>query len=1183
MGIRPDECSVYDNFEKGILYNGERYQVSLPWKESHPPLPDNYDLALRRLNGLLRRLRQSPEILHQYNAVIQDQVSKGMVETVAESKENNVRQIHYLPHHAVLREDKATTKLRVVYDASAKTKGPTLNDCLYAGPKFGQNIMDIMLRFRVHKVAVAADIEKAFLMIAVAPEDRDVLRFLWVDNVDKQVPDIVAFRFTRVVFGVSSSPFLLNATIRHHMKRYSTVCPQFVETFLRSIYVDDVSYGADDADSAYELYKKSKQILAEGGFNLRKFVSNSVSLSQNIQQNESELSQGSPEGNAHLKDLMGGNQGPQDGEQKVLGIRWNFIQDELIFDLHELANLVKRTEPTKRQIITITTKFYDPLGFISPVVIRFKVLFQAMCVHKIGWDDPLTGELLSQWKSLVSTFQGVATSIPRCYFLLSERLSSTCSLQGFCDASSAAYAAVVYLKIESEVGNVVNFVASKTRVAPTTKQTIPRLELLSALLLSNLISNVSIALMPEVELKESCCYTDSKVALYWIKGTEKEWKPFVENRVNEIRRLVPPTCWSHCPGRENPADLPSRGMTPMELAGSKLWRYGPHWLVHSQSPIDEEVEMPEECLREIKAGHRPTHSLLTASKSKSLSNIMCFKNYSSLLKLLRVTAYIIRFIDKLRNKRLSMTEPMLQLNAQEISRAERLWIIEAQKSLLEEPAFQTWKQQFGLFLEDGVWRCKGRLHNADIPYTTRHPALLPKNHHVTSLIIWDCHSKVMHNGVKETLCELRSRFWIIKGRQLVRKMLYGCTVCRRFEGQSYNMPPSPPLPSFRVREEPAFTHTGVDFAGPMYVKSPGSPTQSKVWICLYTCCTVRAIHLDLVQDMSCESFIRSFKRFTARRGFPREIISDNGKTFKAAAKTIANVLNHPEALQYFAGVGMQWSFNLEKAPWWGGIFERMIKSVKRCLRKTIGQAKLTYDELLTALTEVEMVVNSRPLSYVSTEDAEEPLTPSHLLTGRRVLSLPDSTLYHELHEDVEFTPEALNRRTDYLNTTLNHFWKRWKTEYLLELRESHRYGKRVDSSGSNLSEDDVVLMHSDSKLRGFWKLAKIYRLIKGHDGLVRGAIVRVPTKDGKTTLLRRPLKCLYPLECNTVDREERASGKSATTKKTTDEAADETENKNTINELPDPQPQSGTERTRPVRQAAHRANKLIDAVMSSEQ
>ena len=234
-----------------------------------------------------------------------------------------------------------------------------------------------------------------------------------------------------------------------------------------------------------------------------------------------------------------------------------------------------------------------------------------------------------------------------------------------------------------------------------------------------------------------------------------------------------------------------------------------------------------------------------------------------------------------------------------------------------------------------------------------------------------------------------------------------------------------------------------------------------------------------------------------------------------------------------------------------------------------------------------MVVNSRPLSYVSIEDAEEPLTPSHLLIGRRVLSLPDSTLYHGAHEDVEFTPEALTRRMDYLNTTLNHFWKQWKTEYLLELRESHRYGQRVDSSGSSLSEDNVVLMHSDSKLRGFWKLAKIHQLIKGHDGFVRGAIVRVPTKEGRTTLLRRPLKCLYPLECNEGDREERASEKSVTTKKATDDGtADKIDkgviNKDIIDELPDSHLQPGTRRTRPVRQAAHRANELIDAVMGDE-
>ena len=150
--------------------------------------------------------------------------------------------------------------------------------------------------------------------------------------------------------------------------------------------------------------------------------------------------------------------------------------------------------------------------------------------------------------------------------------------------------------------------------------------------------------------------------------------------------------------------------------------------------------------------------------------------------------------------------------------------------------------------------------------------------------------------------------------------------------------------------------------------------RNKVWICLYTCCVIRAVHLELVTDMTTEAFIRSFKRFTARRGFPYRMVSDNGKTFKSAAKSIGAILNHPEVQRYFAGIGMEWSFNLEKAPWWGGVFERMVKSVKRCLRKTIGRAKLCYDELSTALTEVEMIVNSRPLSFVSTEDMEEPLT-----------------------------------------------------------------------------------------------------------------------------------------------------------------------------------------------------------------
>ena len=553
---------------------------------------------------------------------------------------------------------------------------------------------------------------------------------------------------------------------------------------------------------------------------------------------------------------------------------------------------------------------------------------------------------------------------------------------------------------------------------------------------------------------------------------------------------------------------------------------------------------------------------------------MSCEDYGSLQKLLRITAYVMRFIDALKQaiERRIVTSTS-ELTASELARAERLWIIESQKCLEVDKHFLIWQRQFGLYLEDKVWRCKGRLGNTDLPYSAKYPILLHKSYHLSLLIVRDAHNRVMHDGVKETLTEIRSKYWIIRGRQLVRMVLQRCVICRRFEGLPFNPPPPPPLPDFRVREQPAFTYAGVDFAGPLYTRDKVA-NKSKVWICLYTCCAIRAVHLELVPDMTTEAFIRSFKRFTARRGFPRKLISDNGKTFKSAAKSIEATLNHPEVQQYFAGIGMEWSFNLEKAPWWGGVFERMVKSVKRCLRKTIGRAKLCYDELLTALTEVEMIVNSRPLSYISADDTEEPLTPSHLLVGRKTLSLPDVTFQHEMDEDnykVEITPDTLSRRMSHLRKTLDHFWKRWQAEYLLQLRDCHRHYKKTDERGDTLSEGQIVLVHSEKCSRGFWKLAKIHQLIQGSDGHVRGAVIRLPGRGNQTKLLRRPLQCLYPLELDHVSCDNKEEG----AKETKDSTHDDEEESNHLNEA---QPEA----LRPARRAAQKANDFIKAVMETE-
>ncbi|MBA4719447.1 MAG: transposase family protein [Nitrosopumilus sp.] len=204
-----------------------------------------------------------------------------------------------------------------------------------------------------------------------------------------------------------------------------------------------------------------------------------------------------------------------------------------------------------------------------------------------------------------------------------------------------------------------------------------------------------------------------------------------------------------------------------------------------------------------------------------------------------------------------------------------------------------------------------------------------------------------------------------------------------------------------MTEQPPFTNTGVDFAGPLYIRYPGSTRSNKVWLCLFTCCVVRAVHLDLVPDMTTTAFLRCMKRFVARRGLPRRIVSDNAQTFKCAAKSITAMLSQQDVQQYLSGNKVQWVFNVEKAPWWGGIFERMIKSTKRCLRKVIGRAKLHYDELITALTEIEAVINSRPLTYLSPDNLEEPLTPSHFLCGRRILNLPDCLQQDDVDEEFE--------------------------------------------------------------------------------------------------------------------------------------------------------------------------------------
>ena len=284
---------------------------------------------------------------------------------------------------------------------------------------------------------------------------------------------------------------------------------------------------------------------------------------------------------------------------------------------------------------------------------------------------------------------------------------------------------------------------------------------------------------------------------------------------------------------------------------------------------------------------------------------------------------------------------------------------------------------------------------------------------------------------------------------------------------------------------------------------------------LFICCITRAIHLKLVPDLTTPTFIRCLKWFSARRGLPRWIISDNAKTFKASAKVITTICNHKEVKDYLSQVGDEWAFNLENAPWWGG---RMIKSTKRCLRQMVRQAKFSHDETHTAIVEIGAIINSHPITFLNADDTEEPLTPSHLLVGHRILSLPDSRTHFPPKDGTfEVTDELLQRRAKHLNGILNHFWKWWSMEHLFELRETRRQ-RRVDGTSARVKIGDIVLVHNQDHPKGVWKVARVENLITGRDGLVRGAVLRLPSKSGQLTTLQRPLQLIYPLEITQAER-----------------------------------------------------------------
>ncbi|XP_064463439.1 uncharacterized protein LOC135374405 [Ornithodoros turicata] len=907
-----DKGEVMQRLGESVKYENGRYEVSLPWKQNADKLADNKDMALSRLRSLTARLMKNQSLLQEYDTGIREYLKKGFAEVVTES-ETVTAPVFYMPHQAVIRNDRITTKLRIVFDASSRSEDQlSLNDTLSAGPNLNPDLTTLLLRFRLYNIAILADIEKAFLQVSLSTKDRNALRFIWYESLPqpgKELPKLVTWRMTRVPFGATSSPFLLAATIRYHLKRMMDQYPVTARILSENFYVDDLVTGADDVEEAKRTCREASEITTTAGMRLRKWTSN-VKDVQEFMTEEAE-------GEIHA-------QTSSTPQQKVLGEAWKPGKDEFLFDMQSLLDFLHSRRDNKRFALQAVARIFDPFGFLTPMTTTVKILFQELWRLGIEWDERIPEDLYKGWDKWCNQLPDIRhVSVPRKF---AEDVRLACvkkSLHTFCDASPKAYGAVIYL-ICSKPGEEprCSLVISKARVAPLKKLSLPRLELMATLIGARLAHFVKEA--TDLQGIESYYWTDSTVALQWIKSSADKWKQFVSNRVIEVQQLSSPENWRHCPGRENPADLLTRGMLPSTLAGNRTWWNGPQWLCSPKHSWPTTNSTP--VVREVEAEEKKASAALHITAGSELVPVLDINRYSSFLRMVRVTAWVKRFKNNAKRASQSQTGP---LTAKEIDDAEKHWIKAVQREVFGEEINKLRASQpldgksairdFSPYLDDyNVLRVGGRLQFSESRESTKHPLFLPADHHFTSLLIEKEHLRLLHGGICDTLGQLRERFWIIRGRQAVKKIIKRCLACRKQACKPASAPVAP-LPADRVTKCKPFDVTGVDFAGPLLYRE--RRRDQKCYIALFTCAVTRAVHLELVTSMSTDAFLWALRRFVSRRGTPTTLYSDNATTFKRAAKDLrlmVKMVKSETVQDYFANHKIQWKYIAERAAWWGG-------------------------------------------------------------------------------------------------------------------------------------------------------------------------------------------------------------------------------------------------------------------------
>ncbi|XP_043222567.1 uncharacterized protein LOC122381883 [Amphibalanus amphitrite] len=1055
------------------------FQIGLPFRDTDPAMPNNKTCAQRRLVGLKKKLEKDVKFSQDYRKFMEDMFRKGHAEKVpTESLTRNDGKVWYIPHHGVYHPFKQE-KIRVVFDCAARFRGVSLNSVLMQGPDLANSLTDVLVQFREGPCAFMADVEAMFYQVAVPEEDRDVMRFLWWPGGDFS-RDPEEFRMTVHCFGASSSPSCANFALRKCADDKEDCDPEVSKAVKQKFYVDDCLVSVETPEDAVKMAKELKDVCDLGGFRLTKFVSNSRELLESVPKEE--RGRCVTELNLSIDALP---------VEKALGVCWTLEDDALS------VRVTTRSSPaTRRGVLSMIAAMYDPLGIVSPAVLRGRLIMQDLMRLQLDWDSSIPLQQKTQWEAWVANLPGLAkVTLPRCYRPVGFGDVVSAQLHNFSDASQQAYACVTYLRLTNSAGKVhCAFVFGKARVAPLKAMTIPRLELAAATMAVRISTMLEKAL--EMSIHGVYYWTDSTTVLRYIRNDRARYHTFVTNRLAVIRDGSATCQWRHVGSKQNPADDATRGVQ------TERWLRGPEFLCEEEArwPQMPAAMVTEEDDPEV----RKEVKVATAVIEEETPTWRLIRHYSTWYRLKRAVVWIRRVAQILKARKSGKEGASFsgRITVEELDQAERAIVGVVQASAFQEELSSLKrgglvKRSSPLFrlnpqIQDGIICVGGRLGAAPVHARARHPFLLPGKGHVTDLVIRAFHALAGHSGREHVLAALRSRYWIIKANSAVRAVLSRCTSCRRRQAPVVSQVMSDLPPERVTPDEPPFTKVGCDYFGPFFVKS--GRRQSKRYGVLFTCLTTRGVHIEVANSLDTSSFINALRRFQARRGQVQYIRSDNGTNFVGAEHELREAvsnLNSEEVHNFLLQKGITWIFNAPGASSHGGVWERQVRTIRKVLEALLQEQTMDDEAVHTLMCEVENVINSRPLTPVSSDPADlEPITPNHLLLLRGGAVPPGIFVRSD---------SFCKRRWRQVQYLADIFWRRWVSEYLPLLQHRQKWMK----TERNLSVGDLVLVVDLSLPRLQWPLGRVAEVFPDASGHVRTVIVKTAR-----SVLKRPINKL---------------------------------------------------------------------------